>query len=113
MSTSKQSIICDIPKQSDQGPAYELKSTLKTRRLTFGDPIENTRFIYRAEKAKEHVPPADTYKPQFNRTELQRFRDIKLDRGPERMKPKVICSNILRHSTPTAANPVMADSLLA
>ena len=107
MSSSKQSIICDIPKMNDQGPAYELKSTLKSRRMTFGDIIENTKFMHLAEKAKDHVPAADVYKPQFNRTEMQRIRNIKMDRGAERMKPKVIASNILRHSTPTASNPVM------
>ena len=80
--------------------------------MTFGDPIEHTRFIHLAKKAKDFLPPPDTYKPQFNRTELQRFRDIKLDKGAKRMEPKILVTNVLRHSTPTASNPVMKDSLL-
>ena len=74
----------------DVGPAYELKSTLKQRRMTFLDNLDNTKFMYLSEKAKEHVPPPDTYKPMFNRTEARRFRDIKMERGGERMKPRVI-----------------------
>ena len=42
---------------------------------------------------------------------MRRFRDIKFDRGAERMKPKVI----VRQSAPrvTSSQPLMQDSLLA
>ena len=65
--------------------------------MTFGDVIDNTKFMYLSEKAKEHVPPPDTYKPNFSRTEMQRFRDLKMDRGGERMKPRVI--NLMKGSS--------------
>ena len=113
LSISKQSIFCDVPKMNDVGPAYNIKSCLKARRMSFGDSLDRTKFINLAAKSKEHVPGANQYQPQFNRTEMQRFRDIKIDRGAERMKPKVICHTILRYSTPNQAEPVMADSLLA
>ena len=41
------------------------------------------------------------------------YRDIKIDKGDERMKPKVICSNILRSATPSQVNPIMADTLVS
>ena len=79
--------------------------------MTFGDNIDNTKFINRSEKAKQHVPPPDSYKPMFNRTETRRFRDIKIDRGAERMKPRVI--TVLKKAPTNSVNQIMQDSLLA